>query len=123
MASNSGNPGRGVRRRREEKGPVQGAGQADEPRPEPAPEQPSQRAPVYFRPQRDFGVMTLRETWVVPNQWPSFRQPAADATPDEVTAHRALEQVGSILRRLELDQLEIDRLRHETRSKLEELAA
>src|SRR5688500_15593818 len=123
MASNNSNQGRGVRRRRKDEVPAAEAEAVDKPRPEPAPGEPSPRAPVYFNPQPGFGVMMLRETCVVPNQWPAFRQPAADASPEEVRAHRTLEQVGSILRRLELEQLEIDRLRYETRSKLQELAA
>lgn len=122
MASNSSDQGPVPGRSRNDQ-PSAGAGEPRMPRPEPVAGEPSPRAPVYFRPQRDFGGMTLRETCVVPNQWPSFRQPAADASPEEVSAHRALEQVGSILRRLELDQLEIDRLRVETRGKLAELAA
>ena len=121
MASNSGGRGRG----RNETLPAMQAGSGGEPQPAepPPPAEPSPYPPVHFRPTPGFGSMTVRETRALPASWPRFLEPGADACPDEVRAHRTLEQVGSILRRLELDQLEIDRLRSETRTMLRGLAA
>lgn len=100
-------------------------GAGSEPRPaEPAgTHEPSSHPPVHYRPTPGFGDMTLRETRVVPVSWPGFLEGGADASPDEVRARRTLEQVGSILRRMQLDRLEIDGLRTETRSILQRIAA
>lgn len=85
---------------------------------EPDESSPSGRAPVYFRPRPHSGQFTLRERAAHSVAWP--------LDTDEYLAFEAtrnLEQVGHILRRLELDQADIVQLRTETRAILAGLAA
>jgi hypothetical protein len=72
------------------------------------------RKPVYFRPDPHFGQYTLRESAA----WPRGMDVECQAV-----ARDHLEQVGRILKRLDLDQLEILQLRSETRAILAGLAA
>jgi hypothetical protein len=93
--------------------------------PTPAPE-PSPFKPVRFadRINPRFGYMELRERSVAGAlSWPGFMEAAPDAEDLETQARRNLEAVGSILRRMERDQHEIDGLRTETRRILAGLAA
>jgi hypothetical protein len=78
--------------------------------------------PVYFKPRRNFAQMTLREhgAFAPALAWPLG---AVESDPDEAVVQHNLEQVGAILQRLELDQVEIVRLRTETRARLARLAA
>jgi hypothetical protein len=79
----------------------------------------SGRKPVYLNTNPHFAQHTLRERGAPTLAWPLGRLEAEY----EAVASRHLEQVGRILRRLDLDQAEILRLRSETRAILAELAA
>jgi len=122
MASNSEKPGRGARRSRTADVPAHV--QVGEPQAEPTPAvEPSPHPPFHYRLPRGYGNMVLRETCTVPTSWPALREPVAGVCDEELLARNTLEQVGNILRRLAMDQREIDHLRFETRSILEGLAA
>jgi hypothetical protein len=122
MASNSEKPGRGARRSRtaEIPAPVEAIEQPAAPGPA---GEPSPHPPFHYRLPRGYGTMVLRETCTVPTSWPALREPVAEVCDEELLARSTLEQVGNILRRLAMDQREIDHLRLETRSILEGLAA
>lgn len=75
--------------------------------------------PQSFRPTPHEEYHGLRERSVHAGNWPF----GGSVDYDQIAARHHLEQVGVILRRLELDQAEIDRLRTETRTLLAGLAA
>lgn len=117
MASNSEKPGRGARRRRTDTVPVPVQAElapANEPSPHP---------PFHYRPSSGYGDRVVRETCSVAAAWPALREPVVEICEEELLARSTLEQVGNILRRMEMDRREIDHLRFETRSILEGLAA
>ena len=90
--------------------------------PEGVPDPGCGRTPVRFRPDPSFGMPQLREPGCsAALDWPGFL-PADDAG-YALEAERALEQVGSILRRLQAARPEIARLRSETRLRLDGLRA
>lgn len=80
---------------------------------------PDAPEPVYFRPNPHAGDHILRERALFADDLPF----GGSVDYDQIAARYHLEQVGVILRRLELDQAEIDRLRTETRTMLAGLAA
>ncbi len=80
---------------------------------------PDAPEPVYFRPNPNAGNHILRERALFADDLPF----GGSVDYDQIAARYHLEQVGVILRRLELDQAEIDRLRTETRTALAGLAA
>ena len=76
--------------------------------------------PVRYQPDPRFGQFTLRERYAADLPWPLA---GVHDGPDEAAVSRNLEQVGVILRRLDLDKRDIVRLRTETRAILDGLAA
>lgn len=75
--------------------------------------------PVFFRPEPLSGTHLLRERALFADDLPF----GGSVDYDQIAARSHLEQVGAILRRMELDQDEINRLRTETRAMLAGLAA
>jgi hypothetical protein len=88
----------------------------------PGPHPGNGTGPVYFKPRRRPRSPGLREhgAYAPVRDWPLV---LTEPDPAEAMVQHHLEQVGAILRRLDLDMAEITRMRAETRARLARLAA